>query len=70
MIYPIEKVPKAITEISITRAFTHTINNEHCQFDTWKSYKHVVDCDTLTKCTFLYAENIYWQIVSCYSTKL
>ena len=26
-----------------------------CQFDTWKLYINVVDCDTLTKCTFLYA---------------
>ena len=24
-----------------------------CQFDTWKLYKNVVDCDTLTKCTSL-----------------
>ena len=58
MIYPFEKVPKAITDF-FQSIYTHYKTMIFCQFDTWKLYKNVVDYDTLAKFTFLYAENYF-----------
>ena len=60
-----KKMPKAITEIDITRAFTHPFINinkimEFCQFDKWKVFDNTVDFDKLNEYTILYIEKSFF----------
>jgi hypothetical protein len=65
VITPHKNIPKAITEIDITRAFTHPFINinkimEFCQFDKWKIFNETVDFDKLNDYTILYIEKSFF----------
>ena len=66
LLYPLKSIPKAITEIDITKAFTNPFINiyeimEFCQFDKWQVYDDTVDFDKLNAYTLLYVEKSFFK---------
>ena len=66
LLYQFKDIPKAITEIDITRAFTNPFINiykimEFCQFDKWNVYDETVVYDRLNDYTLLYLEKSFFK---------
>ena len=65
---PFKGIPKEITEIDITKAFTNPFTNiykimEFRQFDKWQVYADTVDFDKLNAYTLLYVEKSFFKTV-------